>query len=276
MIKRIYLKTQLLFKAIILLVLFSFSVISCQKEKSQLDRLEQLFNGELNIIDLTHTLNNASPYWPNETGSPFKYDTIFAHKSGSPGMGAYSTPEHHGTHLDAPIHGGDNLKSVEQLTTKDMFGPAVVIDISKQSGVNSDYTLSKTDILDWEVIHGKLPKGAIVLLYTGWSEKWTDYEAYKNEDDNGKMHFPGFSEDAAHFMIDERDIRGIGIDNMSVDAAQSKGFPVHGVVNGSGKYQLENVANLHLLPPTGTFIIVAPIKIQGGSGGQVRLFAIVP
>jgi len=251
-------------------------VVACKKEKPQTDRLEQLFIGGLKIVDLTHTLNNTSPYWPNQKGSPFKYDTIFAHKSGAPGMGSYSTPEHQGTHLDAPIHGGDNLKSVEQLTANDLFGPAVVIDISEQSEVNPDYTLSKADILQWEAIHGELSKGVIVLLYTGWSKKWNDYEAYKNEDTNGKMHFPGFSEEAAQFIIDERDIRGIGIDNMSVDAAQTKGFPVHSVVNGSGKYQLENVANLHELPATGTLLIVAPIKIQGGSGGQVRLYAILP
>jgi len=276
MMKTIIPKTQLAYRTVNLIVLVSFFIIGCQNEKSELDRLEQLFSGDLKIIDLTHTLNNTSPYWPNAKGSPFKYDTLFAHQSGSPGMGAYTTPEHHGTHIDAPIHGGDGLKSVERLTSEDLFGPAIVIDISKQSGMNPDYTLSKSDILDWEAIHGKLPKGAIVLLYTGWSKKWTDYEAYKNEDENGKMHFPGFSEDAAHFMVDSRDIRGIGIDNMSVDAAQAKGSPVHSIVNGSGKYQLENVANLHLLPPTETLLIVAPIKIQGGSGGQVRLFAVVP
>jgi len=267
---------QLSFKPFISVVLVSILLVGCKKELTQNDRLEQLFNGELQIIDLTHTLNNSSPYWPNDAGSPFKYDTIFAHKSGAPGMGAYSTPEHQGTHLDAPIHGGDNLKSVEQLSSADLFGPAIVIDISKQSEANPDYTLSKTDILDWEAEYGILPKGVIVLLYTGWSKKWDDYEAYKNEDAAGKMHFPGFSDEAAQFMIDKRDIRGIGIDNMSVDAAQAKGFPVHSIVNGSGKYQLENVANLHLLPPRGTFLIVAPIKIQGGSGGQVRLYAIVP
>ncbi len=267
---------QFLLKITMFLALSSVLLVSCKQGISREDRLEQLFHGELEIIDLTHSLNNTSPYWPNEKGSPFKYDTIFAHKSGAPGMGAYSTPEHQGTHLDAPIHGGDNLKSVDQLTTKDLFGPAIVIDISKQSEANPDYTLSKRDILDWEAKYGILPKGVIVLLYTGWSKKWADYNAYKNEDTDGKMHFPGFSKEAAQFMIDDRDIRGVGIDNMSVDAAQAQGFPVHGVINGSGKYQLENVANVHLLPPVGTYLIVAPIKIQGGSGGQVRLFAILP
>ena len=265
-----------LLKTFSVVVLGSLLLIGCKNELSQYDRLEQLFNGELKIVDLTHTLNDSSPYWPNEKGSLFKYDTIFAHKSGAPVMGAYSTPEHQGTHLDAPIHGGDNLKSVEQLTVNDLFGPAIVIDISKESEVNPDYTLSKADILNWEAKYGLLPKGVIVLLHTGWSKKWDDYAAYKNEDADNKMHFPGFSEEAAQFMIVERDIRGIGIDNMSVDAAQAKGFPVHKIVNGSGKYQLENVANVHLLPPVGTLLIVAPIKIQGGSGGQVRLFAILP
>lgn len=264
------------FNLVFLMVIICFSCIGCQQKQTESNELEQLFNGEFNIIDLTHTLDNTSPYWPNDTGNPFKYDTLSAHKSGAPKMGAYYTPEHQGTHIDAPIHGGDNLKSVDQLTAKEMFGPAVVIDISEQSAANPDYTLSKKDILDWEAKHGKLANGIIVLLHTGWSKKWTEYKAYKNEDENDEMHFPGFSGEAAQFMIDQRDIRGIGIDNMSVDAAQAKDFPVHNIVNGSGKYQLENVANLHLLPPKGIFLIVAPIKLQSGSGGQVRLFAIVP
>jgi kynurenine formamidase len=268
-------RVNFFFKAIILLILPCFFMLSCKNEQTT-DRLEQLFNGEINIIDLTHVLNNTSPYWPNEKGNPFMYDTIFAHKSGAPVMGAYNTPEHYGTHLDAPIHGGDSLKSVGQLTTDDLFGPAIVIDISKQCEANPDYTLSKADILNWEAIYGKLSKGVIVLLYTGWSKKWDNYEAYKNEDTRGEMHFPGYSIEAAQFMVEERDIKGIGIDNMSVDAAQADGFPVHGIVNGSGKFQLENVSNLHLLPPKGVLLIVAPIKIQGGSGGQVRLFAVIP
>ena len=90
------------------------------------------------------------------------------------------------------------------------------------------------------------------------------------------MHFPGFSEEAARFLIDERQIKGIGIDNLSVDPAAGHGFPVHGVVNGSGKFHLENVANVHLLPPAGAFLIIAPIKIEGGSGEQVRIFAVLP
>ncbi len=191
-------------------------------------------------------------------------------------MAAYSTPEHHGTHLDAPIHGADGQPSVDQLTAADLFGPAAVIDVSAKCEADPDYALSRQDVLDWEAEHGRLSPGAIVVMYTGWSTKWSNYDAYKNEDEAGRMHFPGFSSEAAQFLIDEREIRGIGIDDMSVDPAAAEGFPVHGIVNGSGKYHLENVANVHLLPATGAYLIVAPVKIEGGSGGQVRIFAAVP
>ena len=133
-------------------------------------------------------------------------------------MGAYSTPEHHGTHLDAPIHAAEDQPSVDQLTAADLFGPAAVIDVAAQCQADPDYRLTKDDLLAWEAQHGNLPDGAIVLMYTGWSKKWSDYEAYKNQDAEGRMHFPGFSEEAARFLIDERQIKGIGIDNLSVDA----------------------------------------------------------
>ncbi len=178
--------------------------------------------------------------------------------------------------MDAPIHSADGQATVDQLKAADLFGPAAVIDVSAKCETDNDYLLSKADLLEWEEKNGRLPSGAIVLMYTGWSKKWTDYEAYKNQDEEGRMHFPGFSAEAANFLVMERNIRGIGIDNFSIDYGLSRDFAVHKIFNGAGKYHLENVANVHLLPATGAFLIVAPIKIDGGSGGQVRIFAVVP
>ncbi len=240
------------------------------------DRLEELFSGNLEVLDLTHSLTASNTYWPNPNGNPFEHDTLSAHESGAPSMAAYSTPEHHGTHIDAPIHSAVGQPSVDRLTAGDLFGPATVIDVSEESAADADYLLSKEDLQEWEEAYGRLPAGTVVLMYTGWSRKWSDAEAYRNLDDEGRLHFPGFSEEAARFLVDERDIRGIGIDNMSVDRGLSRDFPVHRIVNGSGKYHLENVANVHLLPATGGYLIVAPIKIEGGSGGQVRIFAVLP
>lgn len=237
--------------------------------------LEQLFSGELEVVDMTHALSPDSVYWPSSSGNPFEYEARATQPSGAVSMGAYSTPEHHGTHLDAPIHGGDNLPTVDVLTAADLFGPAVVVDVSTQAAANPDYELTRDDVIAWEAANGTLPEGAIVLMYSGWSEKYGDPDAYRNQDDQGRMHFPGFSEDAARFLVEERDIRGIGVDTLSVDPGAARGFPAHSVVNGNGKFHLENVANVHLLPAAGAYLIVAPIKIEGGSGGQVRIFAVL-
>ena len=121
-----------------------------------------------------------------------------------------------------------------------------------------------------------LVAGGLVLVSTGFSRKYDDAAAYNNEDSSGTKHFPGFSEEVATFLVTERSIRGIGIDTLSVDPSLAETYPVHGIVNGTGKYHLENVAELHRLPATGAYLIVAPIKIAGGSGGQVRIFGVVP
>jgi len=227
------------------------------------------------FIDMTHSVSLNAPFWSGEV-TPFEYNALATHASGKVVMGQYAVPEHFGTHLDAPIHGGDNLPTVDQLTAEDLFGPAVVVDISSKAETDADYRLTREDLLEWEHDHGRIPDGAIVLLNTGWSLKWNDMDAYRNRADDGRMHFPGFGEESASFLANERSIRGIGIDNMSVDYGLSSGFEVHSIVNGSGKYHLENVANVHLLPATGAHLIVAPIKIEGGSGGQVRIWAVLP
>lgn len=148
--------------------------------------------------------------------------------------------------------------------------------MSTECEADADYELTTEDVLEWEKAHGQLPEGAIVIMSTGWSRKYDDVVAYNNEDAEDRKHVPGFSEDVAKFLVTKRSIRGIGIDTLSVDPAGSTSYPVHGIVNGAGKYHLENVAELHRLPATGAFLIVAPIKIAGGSGGQVRIFALVP
>ncbi len=236
--------------------------------------IDEMFGGAVEIIDMTHSLSPSAVAWG--TTSPFEYEAVSTQPSGAVSMGAYSTPEHHGTHLDAPIHGGDNLPTVDELTPADLFGPAAVIDVSAQSAADPDYAVTRQDILDWEQRNGELPAGAIVLMYSGWSEKYDDANAYRNPDADGRMHFPGFSEAAARLLIEERNIRGIGVDTLSVDPGAARGFATHGVVNGNGKFHLENVANVHLLPEAGAYLIVAPIKIEGGSGGQVRIFAVIP
>jgi kynurenine formamidase len=89
------------------------------------------------------------------------------------------------------------------------------------------------------------------------------------------MHFPGFSVEAAKLLV-ERKVSGLGCDTMSVDYGASQDFAVHTLALGAGLYHLENLADLSALPESGAFLIAAPIKLEGGSGGPVRVFAILP
>jgi kynurenine formamidase len=125
----------------------------------------------------------------------------------------------------------------------------------------------------WEKKHGRISDGSIVLLRTGWASRWPDAAKYRNQDAQGKMHFPGFSADAAKFLI-ARKVSGIGCDTLSTDYGASDDFAVHHLVLGAGLYQLENLADLRDVPEAGAFLVVAPIKLEGGSGGPVRVFAI--
>jgi len=249
---------------------------ACTAPAPTADTLAALFADGLEVVDLTHAVSADAPFWPGSAVSPFTYDTLSAHDDGAPSMGAYSVPEHFGTHFDAPVHGGMGLASVDLVPTKELFGPAVVIDVTAQAEADENYAMTSEDIRDWEATHGEIPAGAIVLMRSGWPARWSQGAPYYNRGEDGRLHFPGFSEEAARFLVDERDIAGVGVDTGSVDPGNARGFPAHGVVNGSGHFHLENLADLGRLPESGAYLIVAPIKIQGGSGGQVRVFAVLP
>jgi len=237
---------------------------------------EEIKNGKIQLVDLTHPLNEKNPFWPGPKYFPFKLKTIATLESDGVFSMSFCTPEHYGTHVDAPNHFGERLISVDQIDVEALFGPAIVIDVEKQVEKDYDYRLTIDDIKDWESKYGHIPKGAIVLMYTGWAKRWSDAEEYENMDDEGVMHFPGFSKEAVQFLVNERDIKAIGIDTLSVDYGPSKDFPVHHVSSEAGKYNLENVANLDKLPPLGATLIIAPIKIEGGTGGPARIFALLP
>ena len=183
--------------------------------------------------------------------------------------------EHYGTHLDAPAHFPPGKTTVDQIPVKQLFGPAVVIDVRAESGKDADYQLGVARVEDWEKRHGRIPEGAIVLLRTGWALRWPDVQKYRNQDANGIMHFPGFSVEAAKLLI-ERKVSGLGCDTLSIDPGTSSDFAVHHVALGAGLYHLENLAGMSELPETGAFLIVAPIKLEGGSGGPARVFALLP
>ena len=155
--------------------------------------LEDVVKGKATVIDLTYPLNEKNAYWPVGPYTPFKFEVIANLRKDKVFSGRYSTPEHLGTHIDAPNHFEEGLPSVDQIPFEQLIGPAVVINVTDKVEKDADYTLSPSDILLWEKDNGQIPEGAIVLLNTGWSKRWHDYDNYKNFDKKGSMHFPGYS-----------------------------------------------------------------------------------
>jgi len=238
-------------------------------------KLDNSWLEQATIIDLTYSLNEKNPYWPGPGYAPFKMTIIANYKEGGVLSEAYSTPIHLGTHFDSPSHFVEGKLTVDRLDAKMLFGEGIVIDIEEKCNDNPDYLLTVQDIKDWESVNGLIPENTIVLLKTGWDKYWDDFDKYKNADEEGTFHFPAFSKESAEFLVNERTIKGVGIDNLSADYGLSKDFAVHHILNGAGKFIMENLANLDKLPPKGFFLIISPLKIEGASGSQARIFAVI-
>lgn len=189
------------------------------------------------------------------------------------------TAEHGGTHLDAPIHFAEGRKTTEQIPLEQLVAPAFVIDVSAQAAKDRDYRLTPDDVLKFEKQHGKIERGSIVLLRTGWSEHWPDRKKYLGDDtpgDASKLSFPSFGMEAAKLLVEERKVAMIGVDTASIDYGRSRDFLVHRIAADRNVPGLENLTGLEKLPPRGATVIALPMKIEGGSGGPVRVIALVP
>ena len=238
--------------------------------------LDQLCEGKLKIVDLTWPLNDKGAYWPGENYKPFESGTIATLEKNGVLSKSFCMPEHQGTHIDAPNHFEANRPSVDQIRLQDLFAPAVVIDVAAKVAADANYRLSVEDVEAWQKQHGPIPNRALVLLHTGWGRQFTNPARYRNLDSKGKMHFPGFSAPAVRQLIDRRNIRGVGIDTLSTDYGLSNDFQVHHLLASKGVYGLENLANLEQLPSRDFYVVVAPIKIETGTGGPTRVLAILP
>ena len=235
---------------------------------------------ETKLIDLTYALDDQTVFWP--TNKPFRWEKA-AWGTTAKGYwyasGDFSMSEHGGTHIDAPIHFGEGRLAVDEIPLQKLIAPAVVIDVRPSVAGNRDYRLSLEDLEKWERQHGQIQPGAVVLMFTGWGRAWPDRSRYLGSatpSDPKTLHFPGFSKEAAQFLVKERRVDGIGIDTPSIDYGPSDDFIVHQIVNGANVYGLENIANLDRVPPKGAILIALPIKIKGGTGGPVRIIAVLP
>jgi kynurenine formamidase len=86
--------------------------------------------------------------------------------------------------------------------------------------------------------------------------------------------------DASRWLAEERQISGFGTETVGIDAGAAGGFdppfPLHNFLLGAGRCGLTQLANLERLPLTGALIIVAPLRLVGGTGSPSRVLALVP
>jgi len=232
-------------------------------------------------VDLSWPYDASTIYWPT---SPSAFELTQLAYGPTPGGFFYSansfcTPEHGGTHLDAPVHFGEGRHTADAIPVDQLIGRAVVIDVAARAEADPDYRLSREDVEAWEAEHGPVPEGAIVLLHTGWGQHWGDRKAYLGDDtpgDASHLHFPSYGAEAARYLVEERRVGVIGVDTASIDHGPSTDFPVHQVAAAANVPGLENIAHLEEVPATGAWVIALPVKIAGGSGGPVRIVALIP
>jgi kynurenine formamidase len=232
------------------------------------------------IVDLSHAFGPKTLYWPT---SPSKFTLEKLASGPTPGGFFYAanslcTPEHGGTHLDAPLHFSERGRATADIPLEQLVAPAVVIDITAQAAKNRDYTLSAQDVSAFEKQHGRIARGTIVLLKTGWSRRWPDAKSYLGDDtpgDASKLSFPSYGLDAAKQLIEARGAAALGIDTASIDYGKSTDFQVHRLAGANNVPGLENLTNLDQLPARGAMVVALPMKIEGGSGGPLRAIALV-
>lgn len=177
--------------------------------------------------------------------------------------------------MDAPAHFAVGGATVDRIPLDALMGPAAVVDVSARVAAQPDYAVTAEDLVAWERQHGPLGPEHLVLIHTGWSERWPDEQRYRNTDAAGTMHFPGLSVEASA-LLRARRVRAVGIDTLSTDPGPSATFDQHKDFLGGGGYHIENLKDLSALPPTGAFVVVMPLALKGGSGAPARVLAFLP
>ena len=226
------------------------------------------------VVDLTQPLTAHIPIW---TGDPaIEIRPWAAYDKDGYFINRLAIGEHSGTHWGTPntfIAGG---RSADQIPAAELVLPAVVIDIRSQSSRNPDYRLSLADVQAWERSHGQIPAKSLVILFTGWQERWNDPTAFFNKDANEVYHFPGFGAEAATFLVRDRQIAALGTDTHGADPGNDDSYTASTTLYQANGLILECLAGLDRLPPIGATVIIGGLPIQGGSGSPARVLAIIP
>ncbi|WP_164711982.1 cyclase family protein [Staphylococcus debuckii] len=229
-------------------------------------------------VDLTHTFDSKSPHFSAleeayiDTISTVPEDGFFVQR--------WSVATQYGTHIDAPIHFVEHKRYLHELDLKELVLPLIVLDYSKEVAENSDFRLTREDLLNWEEAHGRIEPDSFVAFRSDWSKRWPNVEQFENKDAEGNPHSPGWALDALQFLLEERGVTSIGHETFdtdaSVDVAKHGDLIGERYVLGQDTFQIELLTNLDQLPERGAVIYTISPKPADAPGFPVRAFAITP
>jgi kynurenine formamidase len=225
------------------------------------------------VIDLTHSFTSKLSVYP--AYKPIQIRQRFTVARDGFAANEVTFDEHTGTHVDAPSHFVAGAVSGDRIPAAQLIAPLAVIAITDRAVKNPDTLVTVDDLLSWEKRHGRLPAGALVAMDAGWDGRANNGDRFLNRDAKGVLHMPGFSEQAARFLVEQRDIAGIGVDTLSLDAGVAQKFVAHLAILGAGKYGIELLANLSRVPAAGATVFIGAMKHDGATGGPARILALV-
>lgn len=226
------------------------------------------------VVDLSHVITPEIPLWPGDP--PVEFETVARLERDGYTLRRFAMGEHSATHMNAPLGFDTAGAGIDRYWPEALIVPAVVIDVCRQAAADADFSLLVDEIARWEAVHGRIPAGSLVVLYTGWQERWHDPAAFLDRDRQGGLHFPGFAELTIRFLLERRGIAGVGSDAHGIDPGQSTDFASNRLVLARQGIVLENLTNLDQLPPTGTTLVIGILRLQGGSGSPASVLALVP
>ena len=231
-----------------------------------------LAQGASKGVDMTHTLTYDFPTYIGV--QQFFDEDVFTYAENSFNLKSLRVNEHTGTHIDAPLHFTDGGTSIDEVPVDSLVAPLAIVDIREKADADPDAQSTPEDLKAWIAANGPIPAGACVAQNAGWQAK-LGTDGFRNADDEGKMHFPGFHVEAVSMLIEEADVVGVAVDTLSIDYGLSADFATHYTWLPANRWAVENMANLDQLPATGATLIVGAPKHQGGTGGPCRLIALV-
>ena len=228
--------------------------------------------GHGGVVDMTHTYDDTFPTYFGPPGISAEQAFNFADNGFN--LFNLSINEHTGTHVDAPLHFSADGQAVNEIPVSNLVCPLAVIDIAARAAEDADAQVTPADIKAWIDANGPIPEGACVAMHSGWAGK-TGGAGFRNADDEGTMHFPGFHVEAAQMLIEETGAGAIGVDTLSLDFGPSGDFATHYAWLPTNRYGIECLANLDKVPASGATLVVGAPAHRGGSGGPARIFAMV-